>query len=44
MTTYKGVSSFQIVLCFVKMHAGVYEGFSNITFLVHDINVVHKNQ
>jgi hypothetical protein len=26
------------------MHAGVYEGFKNITFLVHDINVVHKNQ
>jgi hypothetical protein len=22
----------------------VYEGFSNINLLVHDINVVHKNQ
>jgi hypothetical protein len=33
-----------MVLCFFKMHAGVYEGFSNITFLVHDINVVHNNQ
>jgi hypothetical protein len=25
-------------------YSGVYEGFSNITFLVHDFNVVHKNQ
>jgi hypothetical protein len=29
---------------FFKMHAGVYEGFNNITFLVQDINIVHKNQ
>jgi hypothetical protein len=25
------------------MHAGVYEGFSNITFLVHDINVAQES-
>jgi hypothetical protein len=31
-------------LFFFKIHAGVYEGLNNITFLVHDINVVHKNQ
>jgi hypothetical protein len=35
----------KIVFCFTRnIHACAYDVFSNITFLVHNINVVHENQ
>jgi hypothetical protein len=38
-------SSLEIVFCFARnIQAHAYDAFSNITFLVHNINVVHENQ
>jgi hypothetical protein len=38
-------SSLEIAFCFAcNIHARAYDAFTNITFLVHNINVVHENQ
>jgi hypothetical protein len=38
-------SSLKIVFCFgCNIHTHAYNAFSNVTFLMHNIKVVHENQ